>query len=657
ALGCRHPSDLAFRRIRHYLEGWRPGRPHQLRELVDVFDTVGPYSSKRANQAPMVALAGGMVRRGGRLPFGTPHLVRDHDPTPEGPRRRRGFRVRRDVSSELATGENAFAFWRSYDDQLHGVYKVGTKLFYETGDTATQLDTLWNAIQKPVMFTVDNRLIILTGDRRKVWNGGTTIHSFGVAAPPSCTASATGGGTLTGAYYWAVTEYDPTTGDESAPTISGIVNPAGQAVQLTLGAVSSETRFSQRRIYRTTNGGSAPDLFLIDTIATATTYTDTGEVDGTQRVGVVETADGTVLGYITGTEPDTFSMGVAHMERAFYAGGETNGDRIYPSEAGEPLRWYSGGYLTCEGIVRALLSLGHRLVAFTDNTVEIFESDWVRDDTGTYSVVHTVVSRRCGALGPHAVVNVEGAGAFWMDRRGIWRWTGGEPERISDDIEDLFPYVNHGISRRVVASYNHIRRQVGFSVPMADTSFQEDNTRLETWLFCHASRPTQWFTKRLEASFHGAFDDDLNGLQYGCIDHLGVFKQLESYEGDGAQGNESFTTEDAGGAGVGISSIAGSTVTVTGSPGWTANALRGIVVCLRDRSTGQRYHHLVASNTTTALTVVGAPNAALAAGDGWYLGAIDARWESVEHGLDSPNDKILRQVQYEFADLDGGLYL
>ena len=53
-----------------------------------------------------------------------------------------------------------------------------------------------------------------------------------------------------------------------------------EKVTLTLDAVNSDTRFSQRRIYRTTNGGSPPSLFLIATISTATSYNDTGAADG-----------------------------------------------------------------------------------------------------------------------------------------------------------------------------------------------------------------------------------------------------------------------------------------------------------------------------------------------------------------------------------------
>jgi hypothetical protein len=145
------------------------------------------------------------------------------------------------------------------------------------------------------------------------------------------------------------------------------------------------------------------------------------------------------------------------------------------------------------------------------------------------------------------------------------------------------------------------------------------------------------------------------------IDHLGVFKQLESYEGDGVQGDESFTTEDEGTdsalVNLGISTIVGNVVTVFGTPGWTAGALRGMAVVFRDRSTGIKTQHLLSTNGTGTLTVVGTPSSALAARDGWYLGAIDAIARYAETDLESPNDKIIQQINVELADLTGDLYL
>lgn len=657
ALACRFPPDRRVNRVRVRVEGWHPGRPWLLRSVEGVFDTAGPFSSKAGNRFRLDAINQGLRRAGGELPAGAWEDARDVETTVLGPRRRRGFRVRRNVATDQGdSSANAFFFFRNNADTLYGLYKVGSKLYEEQGSTAAALDTGWNSQQQPVFMFLDNRAVVLTAQRRKTWRGTTgSVESLGIAAPSSLSAAAGSGGTLAGTYYYAYTEYDPNTGDESAPKVlASPVSPSTQKVTLTMDAVNSDTRFSQRRIYRTTNGGSPPSLFLIATISTATTYADTGVADGTVLVGQVTDTSDTFLGYITGSLPDTFSLGCVHMERAFYSGGATYPERIYRTEANEVQRFYDEDYLVCEGPVRALLSWGHRLVAFTDSTVEIFESDWVRDADGNTNVQRTVLSRTVGCAGPNACAVVEGT-PVWLDRRAVWTFRGSEPVPLSGSIRDLFPYVNHAAARRAVVRFNHVRRQVWVALP--HSSLQDDSDRQQTVLVLDldalSAGDEKWSVYRLEAAFHGAFDDDLNGLQYGLIDHLGVFKQAESYEGDGAEGDESFTTEDEGGSSgsVGIQSIAGSVVTVYGTPGWTAGALRGFAVVFRDRSTGALYPYLVSTNTTTSLTVVGTPNAALAARDGWFLGGIAAYVQFAEQALATPNEKVVRQVHLEFAAL------
>lgn len=660
---CRYPADVLAQRLRVRIEGWRPGRPWLCRSIEGTFDSAGPYSGKPGNRWAYEDLNLGLYRMGGQLPAGAWEDVRNVESTVIGPRRRRGFRIRRNVSTAQGdASDNAFFFFRTNDLSLYGLYKVGAGLYEETGAAALLLDSGWNPQQRPSFMFLDDRAIILSSLRRKTWRGTTgSIESFGIAAGSTANVVTGAGGTLAGTYYYAWTEYDPTTGDESAPKVSTSVTPATQKVTLTMDAVNSDTRFSQRRIYRTTNGGSPPDLFLIATITSATTYADTGVADGTQAVGQVTDTSGTLLAYITGSPPDTFAFGCVHMERAFYAGGTTYPERVYVSEANNPQRWYPNFYITAENVVRAVVSWGHRLVIFTDSTVEIVESDWARDGDGNVNVQRTVVSRTVGALGFDSVRVIEG-NLYWIDRRAVWTMRGTEPVPLSGPIRDLFPYINHAVSRRARVSFNHLRRQVWISVP--HSTLQTDSGRFQTILVldldAYSAGTIKWSIYELEASHHGPYDDDLNGLQFGLIDHLGVFKQAESYEGDGAQGNESYTTEDEGGAAgnVGIQSISGSVVTVYGAPGWTSGALRGMALVLRDRSTGLLYWYPISTNTTTTITVVGTPNAALAARDGYYVGGIRAWVQYAEQGFGTPNEKVVRYLHLEFADLtQTSLYL
>jgi hypothetical protein len=353
-------------------------------------------------------------------------------------------------------------------------------------------------------------------------------------------------------------------------------------VTLTLAAISSDTRFSERRIYRSTSGGGATTATLIATIATATSYTDSGAADGVTAISQVGGS------YITGTPPDTFSKVTIHRERAFYYGGTTYSNRVYWTEAGTLQRFYANAYVEAEGPIRCVIAQGQRLIIFTDYTVEILESDFVRNSAdGSYIIQRTVVSRTVGCFGHLAAVNAHGR-VFWIDSRGVWTLNGDDPTPISENIRGLFPFVNTNLKHRVVASYNHISRQIWFIVALGGDEFQSDTSRTQTILPYNIDKNNWSVPYSLEASFAGQFDDDLNGLQFGIMDQIGVFKQMETYEGDGIDGSESFTFE-----GTVNGAISSNVVTPLVAPtGWTTNSLRGMGVTLRDASTGAKFYTL-----------------------------------------------------------------
>jgi len=651
---CRHPVDVLCQEIRCRLENWHAGQPWALRALDYTFDPAGPYGSQRARRGERPDLSVGVWRTPGAKPYGACEDSRNVEFTRHGPRRRRGFKIRLDPDPGVtATGFNAFFSFRDYADELHRCFKVGTELYRDTGTAAADLDTGWGANESPVGFTLDGRLVLLSPSRQRIWNGDTTIGSLGVAAPGSLAVAAGAGGTLNGDYYYAATFYDPSSGDESGPVVSAQVSPSTQKVTLTLPASAPETRYTQYRIYRTTNGGTAPNFLLVATITLASSYDDTGLADGTQTIPQVTASDGTFLAYITGALPDTFAIGISHRERAIYAKGATNPERIYIAEPNEPQRFYAAQWIAADGPVRALASWQGRVLVFTDNTVEIVESDFVRDANGALNITRTVITRSVGALGHNSVITFQGR-VFWLDRRGFFTMQGTEAVPISDRVDDLVPYLNMNMGDRFVGGWNHMTRTLWWTV--ACTDFQTDSTRLQTQFVMPVDEPGKWYFHGIEAAWVGQFDDDLNGQRFGCMDHLGIFKELESYEGDGQEGDEAGTyeddgTDDFGSTPAGITSLSGNTIAVEGSPGWTTDEHRGKGVTLRDRSTGLITYHTIRSNTSGGFTVETEPSAALAAGDGYYIGAFPSWIQLAAHDFGSANRKIVRQVQYTFADL------
>lgn len=105
-----------------------------------------------------------------------------------------------------------------------------------------------------------------------------------VAIPAALTAAVGAAGVLTGAYLYRVT-YVTALGETSAGTVSAVVNPSSQQINLTNIPISTDSSVTSRNIYRTTANGSSTIMKLVTTIAdnTTTTFSD-NVVDGSLGV-------------------------------------------------------------------------------------------------------------------------------------------------------------------------------------------------------------------------------------------------------------------------------------------------------------------------------------------------------------------------------------
>lgn len=641
-LKARHPVNVRGRRLRVRYSSFRAGRPWALRLCQMVFDSSGPRAGRQDVPQGFVKFDAGFIRRPGSQPANSLVDGRNVDINGDTARSRRGFKIRRDVASVDAA--NSFISYRDLNDNLFRLYKVGDALYAELGASAASIDTGWGSTHIPSYGVLNGRIVILTPSRQKTHRSSfTAVESFGIAAPAAPTA-ALAAGTLTGTYFYLYTEYDPNTGDESEPgVLASSISPSSQGVTLTLAAVSSDTRFSKRRIYRSTSGGGATTATLIATINTATTYTDSGAADGVTTISQVGGS------YITGTPPDTFAAVTIHRERAFYYKGATYTNRVYWTEAGTLQRFYSLAYFEAEGPVRCVIAQGQRLIVFTDYTVEIVESDWVRNSAdGSYNIQRTVVSRTVGTFGHKSAINAHGR-VFWIDPRGAWTLSGDEPTPIASQISGLFPFINTNLKHRICVAYNHIKRQIWFCVGMGGAEFQDDTSRVQTILVYKLDQGIWCPPYQLEATFADQFDDDLNGLQFGIMDGIGCFKQMETYEGDGIDGAETFTFEGT------ISTLSSRVLTPDSAPsGWTSNSLRGMGITLIDSVTGEEFYTLISSNTTTTLTLLEDPGTGFGSPDTFNIGGIRSYIEPAEQDFGTQNDKVCRFLNSEFDDISTG---
>jgi len=112
-------------------------------------------------------------------------------------------------------------------------------------------------------------------DEGKATDDGTAMRKWGITKPAAAPTVATGAaGVLSGNYQYVFTFVNSTTGHESTRSaISAIVAPSSQKVDLSAMTASADGQVSNKRIYRTTAGGSI--FFLLTTITNAaTTHTD-----------------------------------------------------------------------------------------------------------------------------------------------------------------------------------------------------------------------------------------------------------------------------------------------------------------------------------------------------------------------------------------------
>lgn len=637
-LKARHPENVRARRFRVRYSAHRAGRPWALRKCQMEHDSSGPRRGRDANVGGHVKFEAGFIRQPGVQPPNCLVDGRNVELGGDSVRSRRGFKVRRDVASVDAA--NSFISYRDLADQLFRLYKANDSLYIELGASAVSIDTGWSGTHLPSYGLLNGRIVILTPGRQKTHRSSfTAVESFGIATPAAPTAALVAG-SLTGTYYYLYTEYDPTTGDESAPgVLVTAISPAAQGVTLTLAAVSSDTRFSQRRIYRSTSGGGATTALLLATIATGTSYTDTVGSDGVTAISQVGGS------YISGTPPDTFAAVAIHRERAFYYKGTTYSNRVYWTEAGTLMRFYANAYVEAEGPVRCVIAQGQRLIVFTDYTTELLESDWVRNTDGSYNIQRTVLSRTVGCFGHRAAINAHGQ-VYWIDSRGAWILNGDQPTPIGEKIRGLFPFINTNLKHRIVAAYDHIRRQIWFCVALGGSEFQSDTSRVQTVLPYHMDKGIWAPPYQLEATFADQFDDDLNGLQFGIMDGIGVFKQMETYEGDGIDGSETLTFEGT------ITTLTSRILTPLVAPtGWTSNSLRGFGVTLIDSVTGAEFYTLISANDTGTITLLEDPGSGFGSPDLFYIGGIRSFVEPAEQDFDTSNDKICRFLSSEFDDI------
>ena len=647
-----HVVGVHAQRVRLFYEGFRAGRPYSIRRIDTKHDTVGPWNrGRRGNTHTYDDFSTGLILEPGLLPDGASVAGFDMDISGPGIRRRKGYRIRTRVSDLGDVDVNSFYSWRNVLDQLFWLHKVGDTLYVDTGGDATSLgSTGWNSAEHIVAEYLDDRLIICQrGGKNAVWDGSSATYNLGEPAPDGGSLSLTIG-TLTGTYAYAYTFTDPVTGDETAPFVipgSIVVNVQGVLIS-GMDTTPVDPRFTTQKIYRTVSEGAAPDLFFIASQLNAATFTDADNVDGTEKIDVVVDSGGGLVNYITGEAPAAFWGCFLHKQRMFYWAGRD----LYWSEPNEPMRFDPGAFLRFPSNIISGISQDYQILIWSRNQTHIVESDFLRDGDGDYDIRQNLTDEQVGIIGPLARTT-RNEEVWWLDRRGVYSMSGDKPILRSGDVDNLFRGMNTGLGEAFTVAYNHIQDTIWFGTAMANR--QNDTESVETVLVMFPKQSARYKLFRTQAVHITQYDDDLNGIRFGATDHLGNWKEYESFEGDGQESSESAIWE----ADDGISSVAGSLVTVkTTDPSWVdwvEDEHRGKSVILRDVETGFKNYYLILRNGTNTLTMShGAPE--FGADDGYYIGGMFGDVEFAEQEYGTPNEKVVRDMKTEFDILTTGRF-
>ncbi|MHC4716617.1 MAG: hypothetical protein ACYS5V_06585, partial [Planctomycetota bacterium] len=537
ATAVDHPAGSYGTRPRLRYEGFEPNRPWSVRLIEMLWDASGRKRGKAGNRFTWDNFDAGLIRVPGQLPTGALAEVRNMEFSGNGMRRRRGFDVIRDGdSTNDARGVNRFFSFRSTADELFRLSKVMDTLYKDVGGKdMVAISTGWAIGSLPSYVHFLDRCAILTAGKRSIWNGTAESDFDGEAAPTGGSISKTTG-TLAGFHAYAYTFYDPLSGDETAPFELGGHTLATEGTLISSMDVSpTDARFTHHRIYRTVSGGAAPDYLLTAQQNLATTYTDNGDSNGLIEIDHVNAV------YTTLVPPENFEFGIKHAGRCFYAGG-VNGDRVYRSEANTMNRFQADAYTAHDGPVRALASRGSQLVVLTDRTIELVESDWIRNSNGATFEQITVASNTVGCPGHACVVDADDE-IVWLDRRGCYRLDADKVVEITPLLRNIFKRLNWGIGSTFCGGWDHITGQVWWCV--ASDEFQDDNSQRATQLVWQRGTP-KWTLYDLDATACGQYDDDLDGQKFGIIDAAGLWKEMEGPDSDGIGDGQTVAAKHTG---------------------------------------------------------------------------------------------------------------
>lgn len=327
----------------------------------------------------------------------------------------------------------------------------------------------------------------------RVRTSDLVTRPLSITTPASAPSAAAGAaGVLTGVYQYKVgyTERDGSTLISESPLSSAVsVTLAAQRGSLTSVPVSSDTGVTDRRIYRTTAGGST--FFPLTYIADNTTTTLT---DNTADASLGTTAADTDLGNPPGTTTADYLLLMVAWKNRLWAVPSTSVDDVLYTGIDKWYAWASSNYLTINpkgqgtsGVTAFIPRRDVLGVAKRRMLVQI-----VGTSASTYQVIN--VSNGVGVFAPDSVVVIRDT-AYFLSEDGPYSWG---PEGLiplaSDRVSAWFSTDTYFTRARFANAYGvWNQREDTYELYLAGAGYATENCwvsydlQRKTWLGPHKS--------------------------------------------------------------------------------------------------------------------------------------------------------------------------
>ncbi|MBU2177483.1 MAG: hypothetical protein KJ556_20515 [Gammaproteobacteria bacterium] len=285
---------------------------------------------------------------------------------------------------------------------------------------------VYYAAIKPLLSSYTH--VFVTDGTTYLADDGSTTKTWGIDPPSGSLKLSVGsivGSLSAGAYKYIYTFYDSNTGTESdpSPITASLTVAVNASVSITNISVSSASRVTSRRLYRTIAGGGS--YYLVATIPdnVTTIYTDTV---ADSRLSVSAVMDQGI--------PPTGDIVVAYGNQLFMAGDPDYPQRLYFCLPNKPDSFPSVYYVETESADDKILNIakfaGKLYLVQGEGIATLLGSDATNYTTyNTRSHIGTI-ARWSTAVGPD--------GIYFVGSDGIYRFDGLQSSRVSDSISRIF---------------------------------------------------------------------------------------------------------------------------------------------------------------------------------------------------------------------------